>query len=463
MGKKSGGSAPPAPDPAQTAAAQSAANKDTAIAQALLNMVDTHTPYGSSTFTQIGGAPTAGSGSAPAISKPATSANMPNTPTDPFYLATGIDRSKPIHPAGMKPTAQAAQPVAQAQASTPTAGYGDIPRFRQDVKLSPVQQAQLEKEQALTSKFYDIGGNQLNQVASALSKPFNLSGIQEVRQGDIQMNVGADDFSADRQKMEDALYERQLRTLNPEWETQRRDLDTRLANQGIELGSGAYTDAQDIYGRSRNDAFDLARNSAIIGGGDEQSRLFGLDLSKGQFANQAQGQQFGQDMSTRQQGIQERVLERMQPIQEIAAMLGQGGNVQLPQFNPAPQTGIAGTDVSGIIQNNYANQLNAYNQAQANKASTMGGLFGLGGSLGAAAIMKSDIRVKENISYIGKSNGHSIYHFNYKNDPIKRTYSGVMAQEVALTNPDAVLMDMATGTLMVDYSKIGLEMREVLH
>lgn len=46
--------APAAPDPAATAAAQSAANKETAIAQSQLNMVNQKTPYGTLNYNQIG-------------------------------------------------------------------------------------------------------------------------------------------------------------------------------------------------------------------------------------------------------------------------------------------------------------------------------------------------------------------------------------------------------------------------
>lgn len=45
---------PPPPDPGAVAAAQGAANKETAIAQAGLNMTNQKTPYGSLTYQQIG-------------------------------------------------------------------------------------------------------------------------------------------------------------------------------------------------------------------------------------------------------------------------------------------------------------------------------------------------------------------------------------------------------------------------
>lgn len=45
---------PKAPDPAQTAAAQGASNRDTALSSQLLNMVDQQGPYGSLNYTQNG-------------------------------------------------------------------------------------------------------------------------------------------------------------------------------------------------------------------------------------------------------------------------------------------------------------------------------------------------------------------------------------------------------------------------
>ena len=51
---KSTPSAPAPPDPYATAAAQGAMNKDTAIAQSMLNQVDEYTPYGSSVYSKKG-------------------------------------------------------------------------------------------------------------------------------------------------------------------------------------------------------------------------------------------------------------------------------------------------------------------------------------------------------------------------------------------------------------------------
>ena len=73
-------------------------------------------------------------------------------------------------------------------------------------------------------------------------------------------------------------------------------------------------------------------------------------------------------------------------------------------------------------------------------------------------IAASDIKVKENITYVGSSpQGHTIWEFNYTGSPTR--YRGAMAQEVVKINPMAVGIE--DGTLTVDYSKIDVDMVEV--
>ena len=73
-------------------------------------------------------------------------------------------------------------------------------------------------------------------------------------------------------------------------------------------------------------------------------------------------------------------------------------------------------------------------------------------------IAASDIKEKENITYVGSSpQGHNIWEFNYVGH--KQRYRGAMAQEVAKINPMAV--GIQDGSLTVDYSKIDVDMVEV--
>tara|TARA_R110002020_G_scaffold10785_5_gene40950 strand:- start:1742 stop:2935 length:1194 start_codon:yes stop_codon:yes gene_type:complete len=128
----------------------------------------------------------------------------------------------------------------------------------------------------------------------------------------------------------------------------------------------------------------------------------------------------------------------------------------------------------GNLQTGLASaQLNAA-QAQASKPSMFSQLLGAGAQIGGAAlgnpILFSDRRLKDNIKRIGTENGHNLYEFNYLKggDPYlnlvldtENTYIGVMADEVEKTNPEAITVDPESGYKMVDYNKIGVEMRLV--
>jgi hypothetical protein len=68
----------------------------------------------------------------------------------------------------------------------------------------------------------------------------------------------------------------------------------------------------------------------------------------------------------------------------------------------------------------------------------------------------SDSRVKEDIVPLQRlGNGLGLYRFRYKWS--NQQYVGVMAQEVAKTNPDAVVSG-PDGYLRVDYGQLGLRM-----
>lgn len=123
---------------------------------------------------------------------------------------------------------------------------------------------------------YAGGGSVQNDIAGA---------------GDITQTYGTD-FSQDRQRVEGAILDR----MRPEAQRDRAALEARLASQGIGIGSAPYQAAMDDFGRSQNDA----RLGAILAGGQEQSRMTGLEASRAQFENTAQGQQFGQNATQAQ-------------------------------------------------------------------------------------------------------------------------------------------------------------------
>lgn len=328
MGKSSS-SYPSAPDPNVTAAAQGAANKETAIAQARLNQINEFTPFGSAVYEPTG------------------------------TTADGIDQ------------------------------------YKRTVTLSPEQQRILDLSNALSEKAYTIGGGQIERIGEALSTPLDFSGLPAA--------PGADE--AARKEVQDALYKRYTDVLDPQFADERRRVETQLANQGFAIGSEGYGRSMADFERSRADAYDRALTSAIAGGGAEQSRLFGLEAS------------------ARERALQEMFAERNQPINELSALLGTSGGINVPQFSPVPQTAIAGTDVIGPTNTAYQGQVNAYNQQQATNNATMGSLFGLAGTaLGAwlsdedaktdkrpidASRVLEDVRRMPVMAYRYKATGHT--------------------------------------------------------
>lgn len=236
------------------------------------------------------------------------------------------------------------------QTGTQRVGDHDVPIFSQNVSLSPAQQRQFDLQNQIQEQALGVGQNVVGNVGNAIRSPFNYEGIP--------LQPGINDFSADRRRVEDAVLSR----FNEDIGAQEAALRTQLANQGIAQGSEAFSSAMKDLDRRRNDA----QTQAVLAGGQEQSRLFGLGTA------------------ARQQGIQERTLQRSQPVNELATLLGLGSGVQMPQFASGVNAGVAPADVMGATALNYQGQLNNYNQQMARQQAGMGGLFGLGGSIAGA-------------------------------------------------------------------------------
>lgn len=222
-----------------------------------------------------------------------------------------------------------------------TGNWIDIPTYSRTTELSDAEQQKLDLQNQLSFQAGDIANQQLDQLQGALSTPLNYDGIPEAPDGDSEYYRGL-------------LYER----LNPQIERDRNRLDTQLANQGITPGTEAYKRAIEQSERNINDA------------------RIGAELASGQYADQEIARQLG----LRNQAIQERSALRSQPINEISALMSQS-QVNTPQFQSFRSGNIQPTDVGGLINNNYNQQLANY-QNQLNQQNAMfGGLFGLGGKL----------------------------------------------------------------------------------
>lgn len=178
--------------------------------------------------------------------------------------------------------------------------------------------------------------------------------------------------------------------LNPQWDRLDQQNLTDLTNRGIRPGSTVYDQQRGEFLQNRSTAYNNA-NAANY--------------------NTA---------------LQSQLALRNQGINETTALLG-AGQVQTPQFGSTPMT-----DVAGIAQNAYGQQMQQYNANQAQ----IGGLFSAGASL---IPLLSDKRAKTDIVRIGQTDsGVPIYKFKYRTGG--PTQIGYMAQDLLETHPEAVSM-----------------------
>ena len=239
--------------------------------------------------------------------------------------------------------------------------------------------------------------------------------------------------------------------------------------------SGALGDLSDAYGKSRT-AMDAQAIGAGAFGGERQGieNVLGQERYLDSVADttarlrqagfESGASRFAQDRATQLGGATTQIGALQSASQGLQAFGGQARGIQ--------QAGLAEGYRDFIEQREYpAGQIRqmvgalsgapirSYGEERSGSVGTpVGGpsIFGQVAGAGLSAYsMASDIRLKEDINLIGKSPmGINVYTFRYKGDDKK--YQGVMAHQV----PQASEVD-ANGYLMVDYSKLDVDFKEV--
>lgn len=265
----------------------------------------------------------------------------------------------------------------------------DIPTFTETTTLSPQQQALYDLNNQTQQNLGQIGVDQSAKIGGLLGTNVNLN----------------------NEATEARLFELGSKRLDPALARQEEALRARLMNQGIQPGSAAWRAEMDQFSQGRNDAY----NQLLLSG--------------------------------RGQAVQEALTERNQPINEITALLS-GSQVSQPNFLPVNMPNIPTTDVAGIINSNYQQQLQNHQMQQQQQNALLGGLFGLG----AAGIYKlSDRRAKEDVKKVGETKtGLGLYSYKYKGSDKREV--GLMAQDVAKKKPEAV-KKTPSGLMAVNYDK----------
>lgn len=113
-------------------------------------------------------------------------------------------------------------------------------------------------------------------------------------------------------------------------------------------------------------------------GNDARTQQLQNLLATAGFNNQAGSQQYNLQQDSRNQYLNEAYANRNQSLNEILGLMS-GSQVQSPSFVNTAQNNIATTDIAGLINKNYEQRMAAYNDRT-------GGILGLFGTLGGAAL-----------------------------------------------------------------------------
>jgi hypothetical protein len=332
----------------------------------------------------------------------------PSAPAAPDYRAAAQETA-----AGNLDAARAATAANRVNQVTP---YGNL-----DYSISGTDPYGNPTWTATTS-LSDVGQQLLNNQNAA---SLGLGGTINAALGRVQSTMG-EEFNPNLpstgfdpgQSYQDAYMQR----LAPQLEQSRESMQAKLANQGVAPGTQAYENAMRQQAQREND---------LLLGATTQG--FGV-------GSQANQQAFNQEMT-----------KYNMPLNTLSA-LRSGSQVQNPSFvNSSQQATTSGADILGAAQMGYNAQMGDFNQKQAAQQNFNQGLMGLAG----AGIMASDIRMKENIKQIHwLPNGLPVYEFEYKPEfkdiAGHGKFVGVMAQEVEMVQPEAVITN-ANGYKMVNY------------
>jgi hypothetical protein len=387
--------------------------------------------------------------------------------------------------------------------------YGN-PTWTARTSLSDTGQQLLNNQNAASLGLGSAITSQLGQVQDVMGRGFNpntpaiqyggqaptLGQVGQAGQAQGMGNAPTLQTGLDYQGMEgwDKATALLNQRLQPQIQQSEERLQAQLANQGIVAGTEAYNRAMTQQGQKTNDLLTQAQ----LAGQNVQQNLFGQALQGGQFANQAMlgqnqaqlgnvaqsnqalqqnyanqlaaqqqnnaamqqmfaNQQAGAGLSNQaqQQAYNQAMTQYNMPLNTLSA-LRTGAQVQNPSFvNSAQQATTSGADILGAAQMGYNAQMGDFNQKQAAQQNFNSGLMGLGG---AGIMAFSDIRMKENIKQIHwLPNGLPVYEFEYKPKYKEIAghgkFVGVMAQEVELVQPEAVITN-ADGYKMVNYGAL---------
>lgn len=452
---KGRGSAPAAPDPAATVAAQARANR-----------VNLFSPMGNQLFGRM------------------VANARPEGMTDEQWAAAPWDQRYRFEMEPDQASMQVQETPAQTQFRTGAEGLANsmVGRARTQLDNLPVSSninlPQLATGSGRVSRVMDDGlvtsvnGGPLrdqidrSRIGADYVRGVDLSALGDyttaVNRRGLQALPSIDDFGIDTARTQAATFGRAMNLMRPSMELERSRLVQTLADRGIPIGSEAYKAAIDQLDRSQGERLENAAYTAVGAGSAEQSRLAQLGAAlRGQgfqenltdanlanqaraarsgesfqnvgIANQVRGTEFGEAMTETDlfnrvqdqrfaQAVANAQLANAAQQQKFAQAMGAAGlgnqaQQQMlanqmaqrqvnfnelaalmggPQVGAPPIMNPANIDVVGPQNTAYSGQLAAYNARNQAANAGLGALAGLGAA-GIMAFSSRDLKHRKGI------------------------------------------------------------------
>ena len=213
-----------------------------------------------------------------------------------------------------------------------------VPRFTQTTTLNPEQQSTLNQTQAAANNIAGTAQTLSGDGLSGLKQAVDTSGAPA-----LQSSYGSD-FGQQYNDTQQAVLNQMMPTLDRNADQSR----AQMIASGIRPGTAAYTANEQSIGTNYNNA----ASQATLDAQSVENQLVNQNAQAATFNNDARNQYLSQYYQ-----------QRDEPLNELSALLS---GSQVTNANTAtsstPQTTVGGVNYSGLVEDNYQQQMQQSNQ-----------------------------------------------------------------------------------------------------
>lgn len=341
-------------------------------------------------------------------------------------------------------------------------------QWTQTESLNPAVQALLDKSLGLQGQSIDQVQALMNQggFSGGPAMPtYQQYGVEVPTYDQAAGNAYADQFTQ-------ALLAR----VTPQQGIDRERMETQLRLKGLQPGTEAYDRAYKNLLTAQGDVNAQATLQGQLAGQQEARNIYDTQLKGYQQGFTNNINDYLTQLQGQQQGYTQSLQNYLLPWQTAAANQGLANNVTMPTFQNFATAGQQQTpDMLGTAQQQYAQQMQAYNDKKASKegkgkaiGTVVGGVAGaflgpggiaIGSQLGGAAggAIASDAMLKNTIVPLSDEECYNkmveLVPVSWKWNGTGVSDSGIIAQEVMQLIPEVVGRH-AAGHLVVGYTQL---------